>query len=36
MVANYETRFYELVENKPWSIRRFAFPGELVFLISKS
>jgi len=36
MVANYEARFYELVENKPWSIQRFAFPGELVFLLSKS
>ncbi len=36
MVANYEARFYELVANKPWLIRRFAFPTELVFLISKS
>ncbi len=36
MVTNYEVRFYELVENKPWSMRRFAFPTELVFLISKS
>jgi 16S rRNA (guanine(1405)-N(7))-methyltransferase len=36
MGANYESRFYELVENKPWSIRRFAFPTELVFLIRTS
>jgi 16S rRNA (guanine(1405)-N(7))-methyltransferase len=36
MATNYETRFYEQVANKPWSIQRFVFPGELVFLISKS
>ncbi len=36
MVTNYESRFYKLVEHKPWSIQRFEFPGELVFLISKS
>jgi 16S rRNA (guanine(1405)-N(7))-methyltransferase len=36
MIANYEARFYELVANKRWSIRRFAFPTELVFLIKKS
>jgi 16S rRNA (guanine(1405)-N(7))-methyltransferase len=35
MVTNYESRFYKLVEHKPWSIQRFEFPGELVFLISK-
>ncbi len=35
MIANYESRFYKLVEHKPWSIQRFEFPGELVFLISK-
>ena len=35
MVTNYEARFYELVGHKLWSIRRFEFPGELVFLISK-
>ena len=35
MVANYEARFYELVGDKTWSMRRFAFPTELVFLISK-
>src|SRR6266702_2844033 len=36
MLTNYEARFYQLVRHKPWSIQRFAFPGELVFLISKS
>jgi 16S rRNA (guanine(1405)-N(7))-methyltransferase len=36
MAANYETKFYEQVANKPWSIQRFVFPGELVFLVSKS
>jgi 16S rRNA (guanine(1405)-N(7))-methyltransferase len=36
MVTNYETRFYELVANNTWPIRRLEFPGELVFLISKS
>src|SRR5438876_635239 len=35
MAANYETRFYEQVANKPWSIQRLQFPGELVFLVSK-
>ena len=36
MATNYETRFYKQVAHKPWSIQRFEFPGELVFLISKS
>jgi len=36
MTANYESRFYKLVAHKPWSIQRFEFPGELVFLVSKS
>ena len=35
MVTNYETRFYKQVAHKPWSIQRFEFPGELVFLVSK-
>jgi 16S rRNA (guanine(1405)-N(7))-methyltransferase len=35
MVTNYETRFYELIANKPWSICRFEFPGELVFLVTR-
>jgi 16S rRNA (guanine(1405)-N(7))-methyltransferase len=36
MVTNYEARFYEQVAHKPWSIRRFVFPGELVFLVATS
>ncbi len=36
MVTNYEASFYEQVAHKPWSIQRFAFPGEQVFLVSKS
>ena len=36
MVTNYESRFYKLVEPEPWSIQRFEFPHELVFLIGKS
>jgi 16S rRNA (guanine(1405)-N(7))-methyltransferase len=36
MATNYETRFYQQVANKPWSIQRFEFPGELVYLVSKS
>jgi 16S rRNA (guanine(1405)-N(7))-methyltransferase len=36
MIPNYESRFYKQVAHKPWSIQRFEFPGELVFLVSKS
>ncbi|HXZ05755.1 MAG TPA: hypothetical protein VEH81_13050 [Ktedonobacteraceae bacterium] len=36
MATNYESRFYEQVGPKPWSIQRFEFPGEVVFLVSKS
>lgn len=36
MATNYEARFYEQVGHKPWSIQRFEFPGELVFLVGKS
>lgn len=35
MAVNYEARFWELVGNKDWSIRRFEFATELVFLISR-
>ena len=35
MVVNYEARFRQLVAGKNWSISRFEFPGELVFLIRK-
>jgi len=34
MVANYETRFRELVAHKNWSIERFEFVSELVFRIA--
>jgi 16S rRNA (guanine(1405)-N(7))-methyltransferase len=36
MVVNYEAHFRELVAGKPWAIRRFEFPTELVFLVNKS
>ena len=35
MVVNYEARFWQLVAGKNWSISRFEFPSELVFLIRK-
>ena len=35
MAMNYEAHFIQLVAGKSWSISRFAFPGELVFLISR-
>jgi 16S rRNA (guanine(1405)-N(7))-methyltransferase len=35
MVANYEARFWELVADKKWSIKRFEFANELAFLVSK-
>jgi 16S rRNA (guanine(1405)-N(7))-methyltransferase len=35
MVVNYEARFWQLVRGKSWSISRFEFPTELVFLIRK-
>jgi 16S rRNA (guanine(1405)-N(7))-methyltransferase len=35
MVTHYDARFQELVADKRWPIKRFAFPTELVFLIVK-
>ena len=35
MLTNYEDHFMEMVKNKPWSVERFIFPTELVFLIKK-
>jgi len=35
MVVNYEARFRQLVAGKNWSISRFEFPTELVFLVRK-
>jgi 16S rRNA (guanine(1405)-N(7))-methyltransferase len=36
MVANYSSRFNELVANKSWLIKKLEFQSELVFLVSKS
>jgi 16S rRNA (guanine(1405)-N(7))-methyltransferase len=36
MVANYEQRFSELIQAKPWTVQRFTFATELVFLIKKN
>jgi 16S rRNA (guanine(1405)-N(7))-methyltransferase len=35
MVANYESRFRELMTGRNWSLKRFEFETELVFRISK-
>lgn len=35
MVTNYEAHFMEMVGDKPWSVERFVFPTELVFLVRK-
>jgi 16S rRNA (guanine(1405)-N(7))-methyltransferase len=35
MVVNYEAHFRQLCEGQPWSIQRFEFPSELVFLVSR-
>ena len=35
MVETYEARFRELVADKPRSVRRFAYPNELVFLVTR-
>jgi 16S rRNA (guanine(1405)-N(7))-methyltransferase len=35
MVQNYSDHFARLVDDKPWQITRFDFPGELAFLIRK-
>src|SRR6266699_932934 len=35
MLTNYEAKFYQLIRDKNWSMKRFVFPTELVFLISK-
>ena len=36
MVANYEARFYELIQAKPWTIQKVTFATELAFLIKKT
>jgi len=35
MLCNYEARFYELIREKAWSVRRFEFATELAFLVAK-
>lgn len=35
MAENYEAHFAALSAERPWRVQRFAFPGELAFLITK-
>lgn len=35
MATNYEARFQELLGNEPWTVKRFAFATELVFVVTK-
>jgi 16S rRNA (guanine(1405)-N(7))-methyltransferase len=35
MMQNYEAHFRQLVAEQPWTIRRFEFPTEVAFLVSK-
>jgi 16S rRNA (guanine(1405)-N(7))-methyltransferase len=35
MPATYEAHFHQLLQGKPWKFRKFVFPGELAFLISR-
>lgn len=35
MLVNYENHFRSLTDGKHWSIRRFQYPSELVFLVSR-
>jgi 16S rRNA (guanine(1405)-N(7))-methyltransferase len=35
MVRNYERRMWELVDGKPWDVRRFEFETELAFVVEK-
>jgi 16S rRNA (guanine(1405)-N(7))-methyltransferase len=35
MVSHYEARFHELVDERRWTVARFAFAAELAFLIRK-
>lgn len=36
MAATYEGRFMSLIEGTTWSLKRYVFPSELVFVVSKS
>lgn len=35
MVQNYGARFLDLIQDRPWSVRRFEFATELAFLVDK-
>lgn len=35
MLATYEQYFHTLVDNEPWSIKKFVFASELVFVVTK-
>ncbi len=35
MVEHYEAHFYELLADRPWTVRRYEFSSELAFLVSK-
>jgi len=35
MVENYEQRFLDLIQAKPWIVQKFTFATELAFLITK-
>ena len=35
MVKNYESHFREMVSVHSWLVKRFEYPGELAFLVSK-
>jgi 16S rRNA (guanine(1405)-N(7))-methyltransferase len=35
MSAFYEAHFQELLADKPWPVRRIAFPTELIFVVTK-
>jgi len=35
MVENYEARFWDLLNSRPWSVKRFAFATELAFLVTR-
>jgi 16S rRNA (guanine(1405)-N(7))-methyltransferase len=35
MQQNYARRFQELVQSKPWQVKRLDFPGELVYVVKK-
>ena len=36
MLENYTRRFYEILAEKDWPVKRYEYPGELVFMVSKT